>query len=416
VRSLRRTDVRWAAALALFALVLRLVFVLRFGQDPDAGFPANDTLAYDLLGRSLSDGHGYRFFDGASVQWPPAYPYLLGGLFGVFGASVTHSLVLNAVLGALTVAVLYWVALQALGRRAAIACAGLLAIFPGQILIADVTLSETLYTLELVGFVALAVGLDRRPRSLVVLGLLAGLAALTRGEGFLLPLIVLTMGLRPGEGRAVLRQTAVVVGVMVLAVVPWTIRNAVVADAFVPVATNSSTTLWSGHNPSADGGPKFRIDIRRRSKLRGAALEVEEARIQRHDAIDFALHNPRRELELIPLKLRTHLSGDSQVVTKWINTATDRPMGETATSVAKLWADVFWYSLLAATLASVVVFGRRLWGEPALRGMLAFMAVTIPLYGFVYYGNFRYRLPLEPLMIVVAAGGAQLARTQWRDA
>jgi hypothetical protein len=25
------------------------------------------------------------------------------------------------------------------------------------------------------------------------------------------------------------------------------------------------------------------------------------------------------------------------------------------------------------------------------------------LYGFVYYGNYRYRLPYEPLMMVVAA-------------
>jgi 4-amino-4-deoxy-L-arabinose transferase-like glycosyltransferase len=411
VRSLQRTDVRWAAGLALFALVLRLAFVLGYGQDPGAGFPANDTLAYDLLGRSLASGDGYNSFAGASVQWPPAYPFLLGAVYGIFGAGVTHALVLNAVLGAATVALLYWLALRVLGRRAAIACAALLAIFPGQILIADVMLSETLYTLELVAFVAAALALGRRPRSLALLGVLAGLAALTRGEGFFFPLIVLAMGLRPAERRAALRQAAVVAGVMLLTVVPWTVRNAIVADAFVPVSTNSSTTLWSGHNPSADGGPRFRVDIRQRSKLRGAALEVEEARIQRRDAIDFALRNPRRELELIPLKLRRHLTGDSQVITKWINTDTDRPMGKTATDAAKLWADVFWYALLAATLASAVLFGRRLWRDPALRGMLAFMAITIPLYGFVYYGNFRYRIPLEPLMIVVAAAGAQLA---WR--
>ena len=103
---------------------------------------------------------------------------------------------------------------------------------------------------------------------------------------------------------------------MILTVVPWTIRNAIVADAFVPVSTNSARRCGRAHNPSADGGPRFRIDIRQRSKLRGAALEVEEARIQRRDAVDFALHNPRRELELIPLKLRSHLRGDSQVITK----------------------------------------------------------------------------------------------------
>jgi hypothetical protein len=39
--------------------------------------------------------------------------------------------------------------------------------------------------------------------------------------------------------------------------VPWTIRNAVVMDAFVPVATNASETLWSGHNPDATGAQVY---------------------------------------------------------------------------------------------------------------------------------------------------------------
>ncbi len=33
----------------------------------------------------------------------------------------------------------------------------------------------------------------------------------------------------------------------------------------------------------------------------------------------------------------------------------------------------------------------------------AVFITLLVLYGFVYYGNYRYRLPYEPLMMVVAA-------------
>jgi hypothetical protein len=34
---------------------------------------------------------------------------------------------------------------------------------------------------------------------------------------------------------------------------------------------------------------------------------------------------------------------------------------------------------------------------------VAVFALSAFLYGFVFYGNFRYRAPLEPLMILLAA-------------
>jgi hypothetical protein len=36
------------------------------------------------------------------------------------------------------------------------------------------------------------------------------------------------------------------------------------------------------------------------------------------------------------------------------------------------------------------------------QGALAYLAVCLFVYGFVYYGQFRYQIPMEPLMILVA--------------
>jgi hypothetical protein len=61
------------------------------------------------------------------------------------------------------------------------------------------------------------------------------------------------------------------------------------------------------------------------------------------------------------------------------------------------------YALLTLFVTSLVVFGRAFLSTRLLRAALAFLAVVLVLCGFVFYGDFRYRIPLEPLMIPVAA-------------
>src|SRR3954451_8832043 len=239
--ALRSADVRWALGLTALALVLRLVFVIAWGRtvtyDPaSTSFAFNDTFFYSWTGAAISMGDGFSFLGHASAHWPPGYSFLLAGVYKVFGADTFNALVGNAVLGALTVPLVYLVGLRALGRPAAIAAAVALAVMPGQILIADVALAETFYTLELVGFVALAVSLERRPRTVVALGAVAGLAALTKGEGLLFPLMVLAFWGARGAMRRAWRDTAIVTVVMLLTVAPWTIRNAIAVHGFVPVA------------------------------------------------------------------------------------------------------------------------------------------------------------------------------------
>jgi hypothetical protein len=188
---------------------------------------------------------------------------------------------------------------------------------------------------------------------------------------------------------------------MLLTVAPWTIRNAGVAHSFVPVSTNASSTLWSGHNPHANGGPVYQppAELAALSRL----SEADSAAKQRRQAIDWATSHPLRELELIPLKLKSLARGDSVVISTWINATGQRPLGTTQAAIAGRLADIASYALIALLLVVVAFRARTLWRNPATRAMLAFLATAVPLYGFIYYGNVRYRLPLEPLMLLVVA-------------
>src|SRR5437763_9464991 len=395
-------DIRWAAGLTVLGLILRMSTGLLAGRTV-LGF--GDPVFYHGAAISIANGTGFEYFGQPTVHWPPGYPFVLAGVYKLFGTEVTNALVLNAVLGALTIPLAYVIARRAFGRAAAVITASALAVFPGQILMADLVLSETLYTLELTAFLALAATLRSRPRSILVLGLVAGAAALTRGEGVLFPVIVLAMGWSRGVRLDALRRAALVAAVMLATIAPWTVRNALTVHAFVPVSTNASDTLWSGHNPIANGGPvySFQTDVLRR--VRRGNFEVEASALLRRQAISYAVHHPLRELELIPLKLRSLARGDSEVISVWINARGQHPLGARAATWIGRLADLSFYALLAGLLLAVAFFRRTLWGVPAARGALAFVALAVPLYGFVYYGNFRYRIPLEPLMLLLVAPG-----------
>jgi 4-amino-4-deoxy-L-arabinose transferase-like glycosyltransferase len=398
----RSKDVRLVALLSGLALALRLALVLAVERDE---FVFNDTFFYGLTANSLANGDGFAFVPGVpTAQWPPVFPLVLSLVFRVTGShEQLAGELFNAVLGTLTVPLLYALIRKVFTRREALVGAAVLAVLPGQILWTDVLLAETLYTFLLVGFFLLLALLPPRASSAVALGAGIGLLALTRGEGLLLVGVVLAAWWPAVPRRALLVRAALVLCMVALVITPWTIRNAIVMDAFIPLSTNSSTTLWSGHNPQATGGQSYASQdlIGRRSSENP---EVEEARNLRREALNFMLANPRRELELIPLKLLNLNRGDSWAL-EWVNASEtdERPIGTEIGTPIRVAADFTYYGLLAATLVSILLFWRELWRRPITRGTLVLFAGALFMFGFVYYGNYRYRVPLEPLMILVAA-------------
>jgi len=428
----RAPHVLWVVGLTALALVLRVAFALIFQP---TSLTSNDALFYHAVAAQIADGHGFSLYGEPTAHWPPVGPYLFGAAYRVAGPDPLAAVLVNAVLGAATVALLYVTALKALGPVAARFAAGVLAVMPGQILFADTLLAETAYTFILVGFLALVAWLpERRWWVPVALGAVAGIAALTRGEGLVLPVIALAAWWPELPWRALLGRMAALVVAMAVVVVPWTVRNAAEAGSFVGVATNSSTTLWSGHNPKADGGATYAPPslLAPATKKTGIEFEVAEGRLLRREALEYMRSHPLRELTLIPRKLVSLNEGDSKALDVWIHegegaayrvadvnrflerggTAREfgrvpsrapAVIGRTPARVVGVLADVAYYALLAATLVSVVLFWRRLWGNRVMRGALAMVGAAMFLYGFVYYGNFRYRVPLEPLMLLLAA-------------
>lgn len=413
--------------IAVAAFVLRAAWVLVYGRVA----PAADMTFYSSAAVNLAAGHGFiEPFGTPTASWPPGFPFLMSLAFRAFGDHLKLVFVVNVLLGTATAVLLYLVGLRLFGRAGARLAGATFVVLPGTIFLTGLFLSETTFIFALVGFLALALYLPDRRWTPAALGLVIGLTALTRGEGVLMAVIPLAMwwGLPRG---AWLRRAALLLGVMVLTVAPWTIRNAIVMDAFIPVASNASETLWSGHNPTANGGPTYapatllprrQRDVETLKQLAkdpaavarlersappsrgGEKTEVESARALRHQAVEWAVHNPLKELGLIPRKLLALNGGVTRLFDAWINAPGDRELGTSSLIVFTILGDGLSYFLLFVTLASLALLGpRRLWrSSPAMRGILAYLSACLVVYGFVYFGQQRYRVPMEPLMVLVA--------------
>lgn len=397
---------RWSAHAGVFALAtaLRVVWVLAVDR---VGFAFNDALMYHTTAISVSRGDGYvPLTGGPTARWPPGFSTVLGGIYAMFGVHPVAGELFNALAGAATAVVVMLIVERTVDRGTAIVAGVMMAVLPGPILWTDVLVSETLYTLMFTSFVLLLTWAAPSVRWSVAIGVLLGLGALVRGEALTWFLLPVAMWWRTVPAGRILRSVAAAAVVCAAVMAPWTIRNAVVMDAFVPVATNASQTLWSGHNEEATGAqvyPPADYDDRFDQTL--PTLELETSRALRNDALEFMITHPLRELELIPLKL-LHLNRGDSFVFEWVNApATDQapPLSALAVDRLSVIADSAYYALLAFTLLGVVVLGRSFWRAPLGRVIATSFVTALFLYGFLYYGNYRYRLPYEPLMVIVAA-------------
>ena len=141
-------------------------------------------------------------------------------------------------------------------------------------------------------------------------------------------------------------------------------------------------------------------------ELAGDSVDPERGIIvangMRREAVQWMVHHPVKELTLIPRKVLALLRGDSHVF-EWLNSDPYPTLGADGTMLLSTVADAAWFALLALCLLGVFGLGRELWRTPLLRAIRVSFITALVLYGFLYYGNYRYRLSYEPLMMVVAA-------------
>jgi 4-amino-4-deoxy-L-arabinose transferase-like glycosyltransferase len=251
-----------------FALIVLLALILRVAvvQTTRDYFPLTDAADYDRIAVSLATHDKFpvsqlALSGGPTALRAPLFPLVLGALYKVVGTSPDYirwrdGRLMEAVLGAITVALMMLIALRLWGRPTALVSGAIAAIYPPLILVGSSLMSESLFIPLLLASVLTALvhrDSTHRWRWLVATGVLVGLAALTRGNGIALLLGVglLVLTERPRFSLRALRAPLALAGAAVVVLVPWTVRNAHAFGEFVPITTESGYALLGSYNKYA---------------------------------------------------------------------------------------------------------------------------------------------------------------------
>jgi 4-amino-4-deoxy-L-arabinose transferase-like glycosyltransferase len=417
---------RTALVLLAVALILRLAFIAA-----TPGYtPQHDDRGYDRLACGLVAGEGYTrtgppmrprsCAEGPTGRptafRPPGFPMFLAAVYTVsepLGVDRwAAARVAQAVLGTVVVALLGLVAWQLFGRRTALAAMALGAVFPPAIVLGGSLVTETLFCALMLAAIA-AVLADRRAggdwRWLLVAGVWCGLAFLTRSNApaLTIPLLLAVAGTGAGSRRARVGRAAALAGIAALVVAPWTIRNAIELDGFVPVSTEAGSALAGTYND------RTRMDSRRPGAWRPPAR----------------LQQLRPTLDPV----RRDEPAEQRALTRWsLRYMADHPGYVASVGARNLWrlsglAGSDWWQhsgrtlslpRWTATLSAVGFFAylalavagaftaaaraapRWLWLIPALMLLSVIFVV----------GETRLRAPIDPFVVLLAA----LALTAWR--
>jgi hypothetical protein len=272
---------RHGGRLGLLALVaiLLLGLGLRVGEAWDGRAPVYDAAAYEAIAANLAAGDGFTVGPTAtqpSSNYSPGLPLFVAGLYEVTGGEHERLARLAlALIGALSVLFAYLIGRrlsrcfhpspdrsEEKGGNGAPALVGALmvAIYPALLEYQGMLMSEPLAaTLLSGGVLALLWAWDGGWSRWLLPGALFGALALVRPEylaiALLVALIVFARQARADWRRSLLRAT-IFAGVLVVVVAPWTIRNVIAEDRFVPISTGGGQVLFAGTYLPSDGNPE----------------------------------------------------------------------------------------------------------------------------------------------------------------
>ena len=382
------------------AVVLAVILLAAFGVRAGVGlawrdrvYPFGDSQTYRALGDTLALAEGLVITDSEvgparrHADRMPGYPVVLAILRNLFGPSVIPLVLLQAALGTIAA----WLACL-LGREVFSPLAGLLAaaavaLAPWQVYFATVALTECWSAAMLLAVVLCAVRAVKQQQLSYAAG--AGLAAAALvyvHPVFLgLPAVLLVpAAVAPGRLRW-LGHWALATVIVAAALVPWWARNASVFGRFVPATTRLGVTLYDGVRPGATGG----TDMRFEQDLAPRTADLDEAaydRWYRRRSWDLIRSDPWRVVSLAGPKFRRLWS--------------PVPHADVAQAPFYRWASILAFvPMVAGAMLGLVVLLRR----PGLLVLLLAPVAWVTMVHLLMVGSVRYRVPVEPMLLVVAA-------------
>lgn len=413
--------------LLAIALGLRLSYILMQPANPDLS--GGDGAGYEALAWNVASGRGFEIFPGIpSILRGPGYPAFLAAIYLLFGHQLRAAFLIQAVVDTLSCWLAYDLARRVFNQHVArIVLAGV-AIYPFFISELVTLYQEPVFMFLLLLTTWMLVRYQERHslKYVAIAGLINGLNALVRPTNLLVaPAYAMLIFTNRGSTKHKLKVGATFVAITALVILPWTLRNYMQVGRCVPVSAFGGVTLWVGSQPYTQGrwpwyagqldtpaGRAFAwayedaCGVSWTSAVDGKALADLDACLAKV-AIKNILQHPTTYLTLLTVHvadmwLLPHIGGCGACCTIFCPNALVK--GPPLVHLLPLFRlGMYLMQLAFVCLAVLGLVAQR--HNMRLLPIWAILLGTGTLYLFTKTEP-RYRLPLEPFMIVFAVVGA----------
>ena len=383
----------WIERIAASRLTLIAILVTAFALRvlaaaivPDQSVLLGDAVAYREVGKSL-----WATGQMNALYFMPLYPALVA----VFGPGWPQ-LLIDIALSTVLVWLIYELtdAIFA-SKRAAILAGAVAAVYPYFIFYSIVGLTETLFMVLL-----LAAYLCWYRNAYIAASVFSVLGILTRPVlDPLAPLLLLyfAIAIRGLSIKAAAKYLAIYAGIYCLLMAPWWLHNYKAYQTFVRLNLGSGVALLSGNSPSNQtGGIDNNLEATM-APFGEIADPVARDKAMQRAALNYIKEDPGRFLIQAAKRFQRFWS-------PWPQTE------EYSRPLYKLISFCSFIPVLLLALVFVVLYGRTYFLRIA--PLLLFIVYLNSLH-LVFPASLRYRLPVEPFLIILAAAGAVHLVDRW---
>ncbi len=398
---------RWLTLISVGALVPPVIWILTRKLHSS---PTGDAWYFHWQASFIANGTGWFISPGAylfhhavvqSALHPPFWVLVLAFADKIGLTSYPAQLFGTSVLGAGAVFVTGLAAREVAGKRAALIAAGIAALYPNYWINYALGLSETLVLLLVAAVILTSFKLWRDPTvsKAIALGVLCGLAALTRAEQVLLIVVLLvplTLVLRGLDLRIRIRYAAIGTLAAVVVMAPWLGFNLSRFTDNTYFSNDSGSTLaMSNCRPAYRDGYLGSGDFLcvNRIKTVPGDESVQDA-YERHIAFKYV----NGHLGRLPVVLAARPAREFAVFAplaqlRLESTINKRPLLPAAIGLGA------YYVLVILSVYGVWTLRRR------RRPLVPFVGIFVELVvtAMATFGQTRYRAPFEVVLVVLSA-------------
>src|SRR6266566_1615368 len=408
-----------AIGIFFFALSVRVIYNNTVAYHY---YPLHDSAFYQGIAFHLLKEHCFCLESYVpTIDRAPLWPFTIAGISLIFGPSDYFARLFLSLIGSGTCVLVYLFARDLFGWRIGVLAGVFAAIYPELYIYDGWLYTESLYTFLLF---AVCYGLYRLQRTpernwqiWITCGVLLGLLSLTRQNGIIVIGVFIVWAIimvwqKVLSWRVTARGVLVTTLIAFVLIAPWTIRNYLVSRTFIPVAIIDGGVLLGAYNNEAltrasyMGGPKgtwinpivSRPDIVRPFPLHTCTPPCEVAREAAFK--DAAVQWIRANLSVMPHLLELHFINMWQPDTYESDLPTVRfPQQQPTQLVLRMMKTWPIYLFILAAFGLAVTLWR--WRELLFIYFMIFLTIA---QNIIYYGIPRFRAPIEPMLILLAAG------------